>query len=128
MYATNEFHSSFPMPYALLKERQTMAERNDRLAQNVPGRYYVDSTCIDCDMCRSTAPDFFKRDEEIGMSIRLVTPISMGLTLIRELFEYSYMNLYTVERFMYCASECDPLSMMFFHWASAVRWPSSAMI
>ena len=31
--------------------------------------YYVDSSCIDCDMCRSNAPDFFRRDDEIGMSL-----------------------------------------------------------
>lgn len=53
-----------------------MAENNDRLGQNVPGRYYVDSTCIDCDMCRSTAPDFFRRDEEIGMSIVYRQPVT----------------------------------------------------
>ena len=53
-----------------------MAEQNDRLAQNVPGRYYVDSTCIDCDICRNTTPDFFRRDEEIGMSIVYRQPVT----------------------------------------------------
>jgi len=53
-----------------------MAERNERLAQNVAGPYYVDSTCIDCDMCRSTAPDFFRRDEEIGMTIIYRQPVT----------------------------------------------------
>jgi ferredoxin len=46
-----------------------MAERTQRLAQNVVGPYYVDSSCVDCDLCRNTAPDFFRRDDEIGMSI-----------------------------------------------------------
>jgi ferredoxin len=46
-----------------------MAEKNDRLAQNAIGSYYVDSSCIDCDMCRTTAPAFFKRDDEIGLSL-----------------------------------------------------------
>lgn len=46
-----------------------MAERNDRLLQNVPGPYYVDASCVDCDLCRNTAPEFFKRDEEAGASI-----------------------------------------------------------
>jgi ferredoxin len=46
-----------------------MAERTERLPQNVPGAYYVDSTCVDCDLCRNTAPGFFRRDDEIGMSI-----------------------------------------------------------
>ncbi len=53
-----------------------MAERTERLPQNVAGPYYVDSTCIDCDMCRSTAPDFFKRDEEIGMTIVCRQPVT----------------------------------------------------
>jgi len=53
-----------------------MAEKSDRLAQNVPGDYYVDSSCIDCDMCRSTAPDFFTRDEEIGMSVVFRQPVT----------------------------------------------------
>ena len=53
-----------------------MAQRTDRLPQNVAGSYYVDSTCIDCDMCRSTAPDFFRRDEEIGMSIVYRQPVT----------------------------------------------------
>ncbi len=46
-----------------------MATRTERLPQNVPGRFYVDSTCIDCDQCRAAAPDFFHRDADIGMSI-----------------------------------------------------------
>lgn len=46
-----------------------MAEKADRLPQNAPGAYYVDSSCIDCDMCRTTAPQFFKRDDEIAFSV-----------------------------------------------------------
>ena len=45
-----------------------MAENDDRLPQNVAGAYYVDSTCVDCDLCRNTAPSFFQRDEETGFS------------------------------------------------------------
>jgi ferredoxin len=53
-----------------------MAEKTERLLQNVAGAYYVDSSCIDCDMCRSTAPDVFKRDEDIGMSIAYHQPVT----------------------------------------------------
>ena len=49
-------------------ERQTMATLSERLPQNAPGRFYVDSSCIDCDMCRTTAPEFFRRDDETGYS------------------------------------------------------------
>jgi ferredoxin len=45
-----------------------MANILDRLTQNAPGRFYVDLTCIDCDLCRSHAPVFFRRDDEICQS------------------------------------------------------------
>ena len=53
-----------------------MAEQMNRLPQNVSGAYYVDSSCIDCDMCRSTAPNVFRRDEEIGMSVVYRQPVT----------------------------------------------------
>jgi ferredoxin len=62
--------------FAQKKKGKTMAERTERLPQNVVGPYYVDSTCIDCDMCRSTAPDSFRRDEEIGMTIVYRQPVT----------------------------------------------------
>ena len=40
-----------------------MANLSDRLSNNVPGKYYVDSSCIDCDQCRAQAPEFFARDD-----------------------------------------------------------------
>lgn len=45
-----------------------MADRNQKAPENVPGPFYVDNTCIDCDMCRSAAPQFFARHEENGYS------------------------------------------------------------
>src|SRR5687768_5471078 len=36
-----------------------MAQVELRLAQNVAGDFYVDSTCIDCDLCRQIAPETF---------------------------------------------------------------------
>ena len=39
-----------------------MADRTSKLPENVPGRYYVDDTCIDCDLCRQIAPDLFTRN------------------------------------------------------------------
>lgn len=37
-----------------------MANPVQRLAENVPGDFYVDSTCIDCDACRQIAPTIFR--------------------------------------------------------------------
>ncbi len=45
-----------------------MADKNDKWKENVPGKFYVDSQCIDCDLCRETAPDFFVRQEDGGYS------------------------------------------------------------
>ena len=45
-----------------------MANKDDRFADNVPGRYYVDNSCIDCDLCREVAPDFFSKNEDGGYS------------------------------------------------------------
>ena len=53
-----------------------MALINERLAQNLAGLYYVDSSCVDCDLCRNTAPAFFRRDEEIGMSVVYHQPVT----------------------------------------------------
>jgi ferredoxin len=46
-----------------------MANKTDRLPQNAPGAFYVDSSCIDCDLCRGNAPDFFRRDDDFGYSV-----------------------------------------------------------
>jgi glyoxylase-like metal-dependent hydrolase (beta-lactamase superfamily II)/ferredoxin len=35
-----------------------------RLPENVPGDFYVDSTCIDCDACRQIAPETFTEDRD----------------------------------------------------------------
>jgi len=45
-----------------------MAEKDEKLPENVPGKFYVDETCIDCDACRATAPDNFTRHDEHGYS------------------------------------------------------------
>jgi ferredoxin len=45
-----------------------MADRANRLEENVPGKFYVDDQCIDCDACRETAPDFFRRNDDKGYS------------------------------------------------------------
>lgn len=37
-----------------------MARANRRLPENVPGEFYVDDTCIDCDACRQIAPATFR--------------------------------------------------------------------
>ena len=59
-----------------------MANFNDRAPDNVPGRYYIDTSCIDCDQCRVMAPDFFVRNADTGLSYvqrQPVTPEEIAL-------------------------------------------------
>jgi ferredoxin len=53
-----------------------MADRNTRVPENVPGRFYVDATCIDCDLCRETAPRNFRRHDEARRSYVARQPTS----------------------------------------------------
>lgn len=54
----------------------TMANLSDRNADNVPGTFYVDSSCIDCDQCRVTAPDFFGRNADTGLTFVQRQPVT----------------------------------------------------
>jgi len=53
-----------------------MADVANKYPENVPGKYYVDNQCIDCDLCRETAPDNFKRNEDGGYSFVYKQPES----------------------------------------------------
>src|SRR2546429_9987034 len=41
-----------------------MANRRKQVPENVPGEFFVDSTCIDCDTCRQLAPEVFAEAAE----------------------------------------------------------------
>ncbi len=43
-----------------------MARIEQRVPQNVPGRFYVEWTCIYCDLCALTAPTIFREFSERG--------------------------------------------------------------
>jgi ferredoxin len=45
-----------------------MADKHLKTPENIPGKYYVDNTCIDCGMCPSIAPHLFQRFDEGGYS------------------------------------------------------------
>ena len=53
-----------------------MATLSERIPDNVPGRYYIDTTCIDCDQCRVLAPDLFGRNEDNGYSFVQRQPVT----------------------------------------------------
>lgn len=41
-----------------------MADREAVLPGNVPGKFYVDATCGDCNNCRKYAPKNFERNDK----------------------------------------------------------------
>lgn len=41
-----------------------MANPQHAYAENAPGSFFVDDTCIDCDLCRQIAPTVFKEDSD----------------------------------------------------------------
>ena len=45
-----------------------MANKENKYADNVTGGFYVDTQCIDCDLCRQTAPNNFDRNQNGGYS------------------------------------------------------------
>jgi ferredoxin len=51
-----------------------MADPNDRVDENTPGAYYVDTNCIDCDVCRDTASANFTRNDRGGYSFVFKQP------------------------------------------------------
>ena len=53
-----------------------MATFENKYPDNVGGRYFVDDQCIDCDLCRETAPDNFTRNEDGGYSYVFKQPTS----------------------------------------------------
>ena len=53
-----------------------MANLKEKTPENVPGRYYVDNTCVDCDMCREIAPQIFKRQDDGAYSYVYRQPVS----------------------------------------------------
>ena len=53
-----------------------MPDRSERVPENKAGAYYVDSTCIDCDVCRDTAPENFCRSDANSYSYVYKQPLN----------------------------------------------------
>jgi ferredoxin len=62
-----------------------MANLNERIPDNAPGRYYDDANCIDCEQCQTTAPTLFARNPDKGSSyVRLQPATPSDMELIEE--------------------------------------------
>ncbi len=65
-----------------------MADKANSHPDNVAGQYYVDDQCIDCDVCRQTAPDNFGHNEDEGYAFVNKQPESPDETeLMKEAME-----------------------------------------
>jgi ferredoxin len=53
-----------------------MANRNNTNPLNAPGTFYVDLTCIDCDICRNIAPSIFTRDDDEALTYVKQQPVT----------------------------------------------------
>ena len=47
-----------------------MANTKRAYAENVPGDFFVDNTCIDCDLCRQIAPPVFREESDHSIVYR----------------------------------------------------------
>ena len=54
--------------FVCMKRKKSMADIANKYAENVSGKFYVDDQCIDCDLCRETAPASFTRIDAGGYS------------------------------------------------------------
>ncbi len=45
-----------------------MSDPTEKQPENVSGKWYVDVNCIDCDVCRETAPNNFTQETSKGYS------------------------------------------------------------
>jgi ferredoxin len=71
LIGTQKFQRQIELAFAQNKGhilRRFMADVANKYSESVPGKYYVDNQCIDCDLCRETAPDNFKRNDDGGYS------------------------------------------------------------
>lgn len=68
------FFFSLPSVAPARRIFRAMANKDEKTNGNVPGKFYVDTQCIDCDLCRSAAPDFFGRNDDDGVSVVIKQP------------------------------------------------------
>lgn len=62
-----------------------MADLRKRLSANVPGEFFVDSTCINCDTCRQLAPGVFGEDQGYSMVVSQPSSSSVRREALRAL-------------------------------------------
>jgi ferredoxin len=62
------YFPAFHDPLFVFYHPSLMADIENRYPENTSGSFYVDDQCIDCDLCRETAPSNFTRNDDGGYS------------------------------------------------------------
>jgi len=63
-------------PIFMFQQFTLMADTANKYPENANGKFYVDDQCIDCDLCRETAPANFMRNDDGGHSYVFKQPES----------------------------------------------------
>lgn len=63
-----QFYLRAALSWRKPNEKESMADIANKYSENVPGKFYVDDQCIDCDLCRETAQANFTRSDDGGYS------------------------------------------------------------
>lgn len=61
-----------------------MADKNAKSANNIPGKYYVDTKCISCGQCVDIAGDFFVEDKDGGVYVKTQPTSQEGVELCEQ--------------------------------------------
>ena len=64
-----------------------MANQENSVKENVPGKFFVDDQCVGCDMCRSLAPDFFEMNDNGNSYIKQQPMSPEAIDLVTEAME-----------------------------------------
>jgi ferredoxin len=51
-----------------------MADKENKVPDNIPGSFYVDTSCIACGICIAEAPDTFKYNEDESLAYVYAQP------------------------------------------------------
>ena len=76
------------MPYTPDPNPGSRASIHQRHPLSAPGKFFVDDQCLDCNLCRETAPEVFRRDDECGVSYLVRQPVTeQEIALVEESVE-----------------------------------------
>jgi ferredoxin len=69
-----------------------MADKSDKYPINISGKFYVDTQCIDCDLCRQIAPANFTRNNDGGYSYVFKQPVGDELNACETALDHCPVN------------------------------------